>query len=164
VLVYDSVEQYLTDYKYQVKRLEHKNAEYELKKLKFDLGYNEAKKLFIEFVLKQKRTNDELSENLKLYNPEFSERLERLTSRKFTKDELEATKIEIANMTKLLRAKEKEFATLDAKFQKLVDPTLERGVKSNKSTIDLFETEDMVEIDGVTVWTGDAEDEEEEGF
>jgi DNA topoisomerase-2 len=164
VLVYDSVEQYLTDYKYQVKRLEHKNAEYELKKLKFDLGYNEAKKLFIEFVLKQKRTNDELSENLKLYNPEFSERLERLTSRKFTKDELEATKIEIANMTKLLRTKEKEFATLDAKFQKLVDPTLERGVKSNKSTIDLFETEDMVEIDGVTVWTGDAEDEEEEGF
>lgn len=155
VLVYDNVEQYLSDYRYQIKRLQHKNTQYELSKLRFELGYNEAKKLFIEFVLKQKRTNAELSENLKNYNPEFSDRLERLTSRKFTKDELELTKNEIANLSKLLRAKEKEFKAIDDKFSKMVDPTVGRGVRSNKSTVDLFETEDMTEIDGIAVWMGD---------
>jgi len=159
VLVYDNVEQYLQDYKYQVKRLHYKNVEWEETKLSTELSFNEAKLIFIEFMLKQKRTNDEITIHIKSYSDTIKERLERMTSRKFTKDELVATKKEISELTKSLKAKEKELISVKTAFEKLTDPTIARGLSSNKSTINLFETDDLVEVDGVTIWTGDNDDE-----
>lgn len=159
VLVYDSIEQYLSDYKYQVKMLNCKNLEWEENNLTFNLSFNEAKYKFIEFVLKQKRTNEEITLFLRNYPSTICERLERMTSRKFTKDELQETKLEISTLTKNLKAKIKESLAAKKQFEKLVDPTLSRGLMSNKSTIDLFETDDLTEIDGVTVWTGDNDEE-----
>jgi len=57
VLVYDNIEQYLENYKWQILRLKFRNTEYEKDKLKFDLDFNIAKNLFIEFILLKKRTN-----------------------------------------------------------------------------------------------------------
>jgi len=159
VLVYDNVEQYLQDYKYQVKKLNYKNLEWEYNKLNTELSFNEAKIIFIEFVLKQKRSNEEITEHVKSYDVDIKERLDRMTSRKFTKDELISTKKEIIELNKSIKSKCKELATTKAQFEKLTDPTILRGLSSNKSTINLFETEDLLEVDGVTVWTGDNEDD-----
>jgi len=159
VLVYDNIEQYLQDYKYQVKQLNYRNTEWETNKINSDLSFNEAKLLFIEFILKQKRTNEEISAHVKTYAPEIKERLDRLTSRKFTKDEIELVKKEISELSKSKKLKEKELAILKTQFEKLIDPTIARGLSSNKSTINLFETEDLIEVDGVTVWTGDNDDD-----
>ena len=83
-----------------------------------------------------------------------------MTSRKFTKDELAATKQEIIDLNKAAKSKAKELVTAKAQFEKLIDPTIARGLASNKSTVNLFETDDLTEVDGVTVWTGDGDDED----
>jgi DNA topoisomerase-2 len=55
VLVYDSVEQYLEDYKWQIARLKLKNTEYEKNKLSFNLEFNIAKeKIYCIYTCKEK--------------------------------------------------------------------------------------------------------------
>lgn len=161
ILTYDSIEDYLNDYKWQIVRLKYRNTEYEKNDLNKELKYNEAKELFITFILAKKRTNDELTIWLKKYNKDIVERLERLTSRKFTTDELNVTKQEIKKIKRDLKEKEKEYLNAKKAFEKYPDPTLSHSLKSKKSTVDLFETSDITESDGIIIWKGeDALDEE----
>lgn len=161
VLVYDSIEQYLTDYKWQVLRLQYKNTEYERNTLKFDLEFNEIKSIFIEFILAKKRSNDDIDKFLKEYNKMFRIKLEALTARKFTKDELLATKEMIKHLKTSLVGKLKEFNKIEKIFNKTIDPTLERGIGSKKTAVNLFETDDVEEIDGIMIWNGEDVYEEE---
>ncbi len=163
VLIYDSVEQYLEDYKWQIARLKLKNTEYERNKLDFDLKFNYAKELFIKFILDKKRTNDEIDIWLKPYDKEISERLERMTSRKFTLDELTLTKEEIKRLIKELKEKEKELKGAQKAFDKYPDPTIARGISSKHVSINLFETSDFDSIDNIDVWDGEDVYDEEKG-
>jgi len=164
VLTYDSIEQYLEDYKWQVVRLKLKNNEYERNKLSFELKFNYAKELFISFVLQKQRSVNEIDKWLKSYDKEIIERLERLTSKKFTTDELFATTGLIAGLKRDLKEKEKELKETQKIFEKYVDPTLTRGVGSKKNIVNLFDTDDIVENkDGILIWDGqDVYDEKDE--
>jgi len=163
VLVYDNIEQYLEDYRWQVSRLKFRNIEYEKDKLKFDLEFSEAKKLFIEFILSKKRTNKEIDIFLKVYRKEMRERLERMTARKFTKDEIILTRQEIIELTKSLSGKLKELNIIRKEFENTLDPTIKRGIGSKKTNVNLFDTEDIEETeDGIMIWNGeDVFDEKE---
>ena len=162
VLVYDSVEQYLDDYKWQIKRLKYYNTLYERDFLSNELKFNIAKKEFITFILQKKRTIQEVDVFLKPYDDSVKDRLERLTSKKFTKDELESTSQKIIELTKELKIKEKELKIAKLEFEKESDPTTKRGISSIKVNVDLFDSDDVREIDGVTIWGGDDVFEEEE--
>jgi DNA gyrase/topoisomerase IV subunit A len=155
VLTYDSIEQYLEDYKWQVVRLKLKNTEYERNKLNFDLEFNEAKFKFILFILEKQRTDAELTKWLKPYNKEIVERLERLTSRKFTTDELFATGGTKAGLKRDLKEKEKDLKVAQKTFDKYLDPTIKRGISSKRVTINLFETSDLDSIENIAIWDGD---------
>ena len=155
VLVYDSVEQYLEDYKWQVIRLRYKNAEYEFNKTTFELAFNYAKELFIAFMLEKKRSNDEIDVWMKPYDKEIRDRLERLTSRKFTKDELIMTKQLIKELIVELKERGKELKESQKIFEATEDPTITRGIKSKKNTVNLFDTDDVSESkEGITIWDG----------
>jgi len=154
VLTYDSIEQYLEDYKWQIVRLKLQNTQYEKNKLDFELKFNQAKELFITFILSKKRTNDEITAWLKDYDKEISERLERMTSRKFTIDELQFTKEEIRRLTVELKEKEKQLKEAKKAFESYPDPTLTRGIGHKTNTFNLFETNDIEIIDDVVVWDG----------
>jgi DNA gyrase/topoisomerase IV subunit A len=157
VLTYDSVEQYLEDYKWQIVRLKLKNTEYERNKLDFELRFNQVKELFIEFILTKKRSNDEITAWFKkfVYDKEIIERLERMTTRKFTLDELSFTKNEIKRLDKELKEKEKELLEAKKEFDKFKDPTIERGIGSKKNIINLFEVDDIIEDkEGIVIWDG----------
>ena len=155
VLVYDTIEQYLTDFKWQRLRLDFTNTEYEKNKLKFDLEFTEVKKLFIEFILFKKRTNIEIDGFLKKYDKTLRNRLEALTARKFTKDELKTTTNITKELIKNLKGKVKQFNAIKKEFDKTPDPTLERGIGSKKVAANLFDTTDVEEIDGIVIWDGD---------
>lgn len=155
VLVYDSIEQYLDDYKWQILRLDYRNKLYERDFLSGELEFNKAKKEFIIFVLAKRRTVQELDLFLKPYDSSLKDRLERLTSKKFTKDELTATTEKIIEVETDLKAKEKEMNKSKILFEKATDPTLVRGVSSKKTSADLFDIEDVKEIDGIYVWGGE---------
>jgi len=169
VLTYDSIEQYLEDYKWQVVRLKLKNTQYERNKLDFELKFNYAKELFIKFMLEKTktniRTNDEIDQwfKLKKYDKEIVERLERMTARKFTTDELFATTGAIKGLVRDLKEKEKELKEAQKEFDKFPDPTLARGIGHKTNVVNLFETDDIQIIDDVTIWDGqDVYDEKEE--
>lgn len=163
VITYDSVEQYLEDYRWQVARLKLKNTLYERNKLDYDLRFNYAKELFVAFILAKKRTNKEIDTWLKPYDKDIAERLERMTARKFTVDELLATKDTIKELVKNLKAKEVELKEVDKAFNKLIDPTLVRGVSHKTNTVNLFETDDIQIIDDIIIWDGqDIYDEKDE--
>ena len=154
VITYDSIEQYLEDYRWQVKRLKLKNTLYERNKLSFELKFNYAKELFIAFILAKKRSNAEIDTWLKPYDKEVQEKLERMTSRKFTTDELLATKDTIKELVKDLKAKEIELKVAEKDFSSTTDPTLVRGVGHKTNTVNLFETDDIEMIGEITVWDG----------
>ncbi len=161
VLTYDSVEQYLEDYKWQLVRLKLKNTLYERDKLSFELKFNYAKELFIKFVLEKQRTVDELNRWLKTYNKEVASKLENMTAKKFTKDELAETKVKIKQLEKDLKTKEKELIIAQKTYDNYLDPTLSRGITSHKHSVNLFETNDIETINEITVWNGEDVFEEE---
>jgi DNA gyrase/topoisomerase IV subunit A len=154
VLTYDSVEQYLEDYKWQVVRLKFKNTLYERDKTCFELEFNEAKMKFILFILEKQRTEDEVVKWLKPYKKEIIEKLERLTARKCTTDELFATSGAISGLKIALKEKEKELKVAEKEFNKYQDPTLARGIGSKKNIVNLFETSDIEIIEDIVIWDG----------
>jgi hypothetical protein len=162
VLVYDNIEQYLDDYRWQILRLKYNHTTWVKNKLKNDLDFNEAKKLFIEFMLQKRRSNDEVTEFLKQFHKDVRPRLEGLTARKFTSDELLFTRKEITRLTKELTSITKEYNSLKKEFENTPDPTIERGVGSKRTSVDLFDTEDVEEVDGMLVWGGDDVFEEDQ--
>ena len=155
VLVYDKVEEYLDDYKWQLLRLDAKDKEYHKNWTTFEIKFNEAKKLFIAFILLKRRTVSEIDEWLKSYEKEIRTRLEAMTAKKFTTDELKDTDLRLKEFTKTLRTQLKEYKEAQNLFDKTPDPTLSRGVSSRKTTVDLFDTEDIGEVDGIMIWDGE---------
>jgi len=162
VLVYETVEQYLDDYSWQIKRLAYNKSLFERNFLSKELEFNKAKKEFIAFMLQKRRTIKEVDEFLKPHNLDIKERLERLTSKKFTKDEQSATTAKIRELTSQLKLKERELKKIKTIFEKTQDPTLKRGISSKKVNADLFDIEDVKEIDGIYVWGGEDIYEKEE--
>ena len=156
VLVYDKIEQYLDDYKWQILRLDAKNKEYQRDWSTIELGFNEYKKLFIEFILKTKRSVAEIDEFLKGKPKDMKIRLEGLTAKKFTTDELAKTVIRIKELKKELKLQETAYAKSQKLLDKTPDPTLARGISSKKSEpTNLFDDGDIPEIDGIAVWDGE---------
>jgi len=163
VLVYDRIEDYLEDYKWQVLRLRYRDCEHEFGVLNFDLTFNVAKEKFIEFILQKKRNNQEITTFLKPYDKEISEKLERMTSRKFTSDELAETKALIKQLKMDLKEKEKELKEKKLLYENVEDPTLKRGISSRKNTVNLLDdVEDSKEDEnGITIWNGEDMTEDE---
>ncbi len=161
VLVYDSIEQYLDDYKWQVKRLLYNQNLYEKNFLSKELEFNKAKKEFVNFMLVKKRSIEEVDVFLGPFENDTKDRLERLTSKKFTKDELLQTDAKIKELEKDLKTKIKELDTSKKDFERMEDPTLKRGISSKKVIADLFNIDDISMIDGIYVWGGEDVLEEE---
>jgi hypothetical protein len=155
VLVYNKVEEYLDDYKWQLLRLDAKDKEYQKDWTSHELLFNQAKKLFIGFILQKRRDVAEIDIWLKTYDGRIRARLEAMTAKKFTTDELNFTERRIKELTKDLRLKTAEYKKAQKLYELAPDPTLTRGISSKKTTIDLFDTEDIEEIHGITIWDGE---------
>jgi DNA gyrase/topoisomerase IV subunit A len=156
VLVYDSIEQYLEDWKWQTKRLHYFNNKWEKEFLEQELIFNQYKKLFIEFMTQKKRNNKEIDEFYnELKDKEHIERLERLTSRKFTTEEIEQTIKLIHKLGEDLTKKTKELEKTQKIFESVSDPTVNRSIQSKRTTTNLFDDDDVTEINGFMVWDGE---------
>lgn len=163
VLTYNTIEEYLDDYQWQKKRIKYYDIKY-LKELnEADLKFNIAKKEFITFILQKRRTYEELDEFLSNYS-DIKTRLENITARKFTASELENVKLKIKELQSELKIKEKQLDDAYNDFTNTTDPTILKSVKSKASvSVNLFESNDVDEVDGVYVWNGiDPYEEKEE--
>ena len=66
-----------------------------------------------------------------------------------------ATAEKIKELEKALRICERALKKAKILFEKTKDPTIARGISSKKTTIDLFDTEDIEEVNGITIWDGE---------
>lgn len=162
VLMYDSIEQYLDDYKWQLLRLNYTDTKFKYDKLLFDIDFTENKIKFIEFILSKKRTDIEISEWLSNINKEFISKLENLTARKFTKDELIKSKNELSILKKNIKETFSNLKILEQQFNSTIDPTLQRGKMSKRnSSISLFDEDDIYEdANGITIWNATVDEYE----
>jgi len=153
VIVYKNVNQYLEDFKWQIIKLNYYDSEYNRNWVNTELEFNKIKKVFIEFILDKKRSVEEIDTFLQTYSSDFKSRLESLTAKKFTKDELKITINKINELTKELKVLNKLYKESKAKFESAVDPTLGKSFSSAKSN-DLFDVSDLSEDNGIIVWDG----------
>lgn len=152
VLVYNNIEQYLEDYKWQLLNLDHKNKEYWENWTSNELDFNKAKEIFINFILQSKRTVEDIDNSMNNYDASIKDKLENLTSKKFTKDEIIKTKEKIKELEKDLILKKSEFIKSKKILENTPDPTQLRGITSLRSSNSLFSEDDLNEINGIAVW------------
>lgn len=153
VLVYDRIEDYLDDFKWHQLLLKKTDLEYKKNWTSNEMQYNIAKKSFLEFILEKKRTILEIDGFLDKF-PLFKSRLESLTSKKFSKDELKNVEELIKKYIKEIKSLESELNKAIKNLNKNVDPSLVRGGQSKKSS-DLLESVEFEELDGIEVWNGE---------
>lgn len=159
VLEYDSIKDYLIDWRWQLARLHYKHSEHNLNTCIGEIEYNKAKKIFIEFMLETKRTVKEVNNFYSKYDSVITNRLDRLSPKHFTVEELKSTSNLISKLEGDKVNLNSTYEEKLAAFSVLTDPTLDRGITSKRTTMTLFDATDFKEVDGVMVWgADDAED------
>jgi len=146
VIQYDKIEDYLTDFKYRIGEIAFKRTEYFYNETCFDLEYNKAKKEYFEFMLKQKRKEEEVVEFLKKFSKQIAGKLNAIFLHYLNNEELART-IEKIKELELLKKERKKLMDDEKKiFSKLVDVSIARGIK-NKAVKNLFD--EMSDVDGI---------------
>lgn len=162
VLVYDRLEDYFDDLKYRKKEIEVKRCAHFLAYDESELEYNKAKKKYLEYMLKKKRTEKEVEEFLKGFDEKISARLDCILLKRLNAEELKRVEELIDKLTKEIKEFKTSLKKLESEFSKMEDTAAKRGIQ-NKAVKDLFE--DIEVIDGIEVFKGDdgeKADEDEE--
>jgi len=159
VIQYDKIEDYLDDFKYRIAQLELEKSKYFLDQTNWELEFNRAKKVYLEFMLLGKHTEKEIDKFLSKFNKKISVRLNATLLRHLSAEELQRTVKKIKELEIQQKTFIKETAKLEKSFLKLTDVSLTRGVK-NKAAKDLFD--EIETIDGIDVFKGDESDETNE--
>lgn len=110
VLEYDTIEDYLDDFKNYRKFLFKDKIEYDLSKLEFELEYLNARKAYLKFMLKPgTRTQKEIETFLSQYKKDIYNRLDSLKLRLLNNEFLKETEKLIKETEKLIKEKKQEF-------------------------------------------------------
>lgn len=158
VIQYDKIEDYLDDFKYRQSQLEVERSKYFLNETDWELEFNRAKKVYLEFMLEKKRTENEIDAFLEKFDNKISTRLNNTLLRHLSNEELKRIVEKIKELEKKQKDLRKQTEQLENAFKKLKDISLTRGVK-NKASKDLFD--ELETIDGIDVFRG--EEEEDDG-
>jgi hypothetical protein len=162
VLEYDRIEDYIEDFKYRRSHLRVKRAEYFLKEANDELEFSRCKEKYLMYMLETQRKEAEVDKflNTVTKNTRVKRRLESIYLKSLNAQELERTRKEILQLEGVQAEQVKELSEANSALSLMIDTAANRGTTSKtSSTLDLFNDED--EIDGIAVWNGDEEDEEE---
>ena len=153
VLVYDKIEDYLDDFRYRISELNWRKSEYYFNVTSDELDFQIAKKKYLEFMLKQKHTDLQITKFLSIFSQKIANKLDTIRLRKLSSEELKRTDKKIKELQRTKNKQLKEKTKLFKEFQKLTDPTKNKGTK-NRTTknINLFDELDFAEIDGIEVF------------
>jgi len=162
VLEYDRIEDYIEDFKYRRSHLRVKRAEHFLKEANDELEFAQCKEKYLMYMLETQRKESEVDKflNTVTKNTRVKRRLESFYLKSLNAQELERTQKEIAKLKGIQLEQEKELSDANAVLALMVDTAVNRGTTSKTSSaMDLFNDED--EIDGIAVWNGDKDEEDE---
>lgn len=162
VLEYDRIEDYIEDFKYRRSHLRVKRAEYFLSEANDELEFSQCKEKYLMYMLETQRKEDDVDKflNTVTKNTRVRRRLESIYLKTLNAQELERTRKEIIRLQTVQSEQQTELKAAQSILDTMIDTAASRGT-SNKtsSALDLFNDES--EIDGIAVWDGKEEDEEE---
>jgi DNA gyrase/topoisomerase IV subunit A len=153
VLVYDKIEDYLDDFRYRISELNWRKSEYYFNVTSDELDFQIAKKKYLEFMLKQKHTDLQITKFLSIFPKKIANKLDAIRLRKLSSEELKRTDKKIKELQRTKNKQLKEKTKLFKAFHKLTDPTKNKGTQNRKTkNINLFDESDFGEIDGIEVF------------
>lgn len=161
VLEYDRIEDYILDFKYRRAELKVRRSEYFLKETTDELEYAKCKEKYLVFMLESQRSEADVDKFLQTAtaNSRVRRRLESIYLRSLNAQELERTRKEIEKLITQQLLHTKELSESQTAFSLMEDTATKRGTTSKtSSSLDLFSDEN--EIDGISVWEGDNDEEE----
>lgn len=162
VLEYNRIEDYIEDFKYRRAQLRVERARHFLQEANDELEFARCKEKYLMYMLESQRKETEVEKFLNgvTKNPRVKRRLESIYLKSLNEQELERTRKEIKRLEELQAQQTLELAEATKILETMVDTAVSRGTSSKTSSAaNLFEDED--EIDGIAVWDGDLELEEE---
>jgi hypothetical protein len=145
IVSYDSIENYLLDFRDEIQRTELKSNEYKKNLSIFEISFYKAKQEFIEFMQKEKRDKSSVESFLTKYSNGIVNRLRNIQAYKITNEELKSTKEEQINEENNLKEIESTIVKLNKVIAKL--PEKSRSISINFETM----TDYPEEIAGVEV-------------
>lgn len=149
VVRYGCIEDYLTDYHIRRKEILLKDEMFHLRYNENELKYNQAKLEFLTYMIKQKRTRDEVVTFLKKYENHIASRLDSIKLTKLQPETIVEVKDEIKRLISLI----KKQTTQSKKTQKEFE-TLKKRFKFNGTVNKAQLNEDVTEeINGIAVYT-----------
>jgi len=162
VLEYSRIEDYIEDFKYRRAQLRLRRAEYFLKEANDELEFARCKEKYLMYMLEKQRKEDEVDKFLNnvTKNARVKRRLESIYLKSLNAQELERTRKEIVRLEGVQEEQTTERKLAEELLSTMTDTAANRGTvsKSNRG-VNLFDDED--EVDGIEVWNGDVENEEE---
>lgn len=163
VLVYERVEDYLDDFQYRIAELKYRSSEHYFNITSHELAFQKAKKEYLEFMIAAKRKDTEIDKFLEKFEKKISTRLDAIRLRFLSAEEVTRTVQKIKELEAEKIKLYKAFQILLKKFEKLTDPTITRSQKSSKNrATDLFDDSDFEEYDGISIFNGGEDDEDDE--
>jgi DNA gyrase/topoisomerase IV subunit A len=145
IVSYDTIENYLLDFRDEIKRTELKSKEYKKQVSIFEVSFYKAKIEFIQFMQKEKRDKNSVDTFLSIYDSNIVKRLQSIQAYKITNEELKSTRDDLIQEEKTLKEIELNISNLNKLLSKL--PEKSRSISINFEEI----VEYPEEIAGVEV-------------
>ena len=163
VVEYEDLADYLTEFRVHREYVRLQKSVYDLKVYSEELEYLRAKLEYLKFMLAKKRTEAEIDVYLGAFSSRIKGRLERTLLRDLSQDSVTKTEQLIKDSISTIQVEEKLMIELTESHRKLKEETPVLNKSTHNKSVDLF-LEDADEIDGIEVFTGreDEEDETEE--
>jgi DNA gyrase/topoisomerase IV subunit A len=162
VIEYSDIADYLTEFRVHRESVRLEKSTYDLGVYNDELEFLKAKLEYLKFMLAKKRSDTEIETFLSAYVSKTKSRLERILLKDLSNEVLNKTSDLIKEMIKTIAEETKRKSDLEASLDKLQKetPIYSKSTKNTRS-IDLFVGEES-EIDGIEVFTGEDDEEEEE--
>jgi DNA gyrase/topoisomerase IV subunit A len=159
VVVYERIQDYLEDYKFRVEEIKLERYKYFLAKHIKGKTYAEAKLEFITYMMAKKRSRADVKEFLGSYEKWISIKLDTIKASYINKDSISDTRKEIRDQEKKIIEFDKLVKSQDLVVKDQLENKVFRGIKTE--SVALFDEEFSDEINGIEVFDGESNTEDE---
>jgi DNA gyrase/topoisomerase IV subunit A len=160
VVEYDSVHDYLDEFRLHRERVVHMKMSYDLRVQQGELDFLRAKRLFLIFMMEKKRKSQEIKTFIDAYNHNIRRRLDSIKLTALSPETLKQVERDIEMLIAAIAEQERSVKTQLDKC-KLLESEFKSTVKINMSSA-LFEEETPYQLDGIDVFQESEEVEVDE--
>lgn len=162
VVEYDSIYDYLDEFRVHRERVIHTKMMYDLREYNSELEYLRAKREFLIYMMETKRTSSEIKKFMDKYNHMIKKRLDSIKLTALSPETVKVVETQIADMIKQIAEQEKSNGIQLQKCKDLEKGFKSKGKVSMSQATPLFEEENPYHLDGIEVFNeADAIDEDE---